>query len=216
MAERREVDPERPEPAVVAAAVRELASGGLVALPTETFYGLAARADDERALARLDGLKGREGAGPLLLLVADGTMAAALARALPPAFAALAAAFWPGPLTLVLPARAGLPAAVRGPTGGVGLRVPGLALPRAIARGLGGAITGTSANRHGVPPATTAAAVAAAFPEGLALVLDGGACPGGAPSTLLDLTGPRPRLLREGRIAAAALRPYLGGFDGAL
>ena len=121
--------------------------------------------------------------------------------------AALADAFWPGPLTLVLPLRDALPAC---PGGTLAIRVPDAPWVRRLSAACGHPLTGTSAIRAVAPPATTGDAVGAQFPSGIGLVVDGGSSPGGAPSTLLDLTGPSPRLLREGRIGRRVLQERLG------
>jgi L-threonylcarbamoyladenylate synthase len=207
------VDPHDPAPAAVADAQRVLAAGGLVAFPTETFYGLGADPWNERAIEALYRAKGRPEHLPILLLLAGEDQATAAAAEPPPAFAVLARRFWPGPLTLVVAARASLPARVTSGTGTIGLRVPPAAVPRAIARALGRPITGTSANLSGTPPARLAAEVAAAFPEpasALDLLIDGGPTPGGAPSTVVDLTSAAPRLVRAGAIAFEAVRAALG------
>ena len=146
---------------------------------------------------------------PVLLLAADIAQVEGVSVDPPPAFSVLAAAFWPGPLTLVLPAAPGLSVEITGGRGTVGVRVPGLALPRRLAAALGRPVTGVSANLHRRTPPRTAAEVAAFFGDGVDVVLDGGPTPGGAPSTLVDLSGPRPRVLRQGIIPLAALRNFL-------
>jgi tRNA threonylcarbamoyl adenosine modification protein (Sua5/YciO/YrdC/YwlC family) len=197
--------------------VAVLRRGGVLGLPTETFYGLAVDAFDVHAVSRLDRLKGRPEHSPVLLLVADLDQVRQVARELPRAFGALSQRFWPGPLTLVVPAADRLPEGITGGTGTVGLRVPGHSLPRRLAAALGHPITGVSANRHGEPPCRTAGEVAEVFGEGLDLILDGGPTSGGAPSTVVDLTGPEPRVLRAGAIpstALDALLPDLGRAGG--
>jgi L-threonylcarbamoyladenylate synthase len=203
------VDPALPRAERVERAARTIAEGEVVALPTETFYGLAVDPFQPRALHRLNELKGKAPDSPALLLLADVEQARQVAGPLPGPFASLAASFWPGPLTLVVPACDRLPPEVSGGRGTVGVRVPGLALPRRLAAALGRPITGVSANLHGEAPARTAAEVARVFPRGLGLLLDGGPAPGGAASTILDLTGPVPRLVRAGAIPVASLRPFL-------
>jgi len=192
------VDPQSPAPAVLALAVDLLRSGGVVAFPTETFYGLGADPRSEEGLEALWNVKGRPAGAPILLLLGGMEQARTAARDLPPCFDALARDFWPGPLTLVVPARDDLSARVTAGTGTVGLRVPGLALPRALARSLGGPITGTSANRSGSPPARTAEETRECLGSEIALVLDGGPAAGGAPSTVVDLCGGEVRLIRQG------------------
>ncbi len=203
------VSPSEPREDRIREAVTVLGRGGVVALPTETFYGLAADALDEDAVTRVQELKGKPPGSPALLLIADRSQVDQIAATLPERFDTLTERFWPGPLTLVVPAGDRLPAVVSGGRGTVGCRVPGLALPRRVAAGLGRPITGVSANLHGQPPCRTPAEVARAFADGLDLILDGGPTPGGAPSTVLDITGPRARVLREGAIPTAALRAFL-------
>ena len=191
------VDPVAPTRAALRAAADTLRAGGLVALPTETFYGLAAAALDSGAVRRIFELKGRPESKPLLVLVDSVAMAEAVAR-LTPAARDLMARYWPGALTLVLPALPTVPAVVTAATGTLGVRLS----PHPIARGLvallGEPVTAPSANPDGLAPPTTAAGVLAHFPDGIDLVLDGGATPGGEPSTVLDLTVDPPRILRQG------------------
>lgn len=185
-----------------------LCSGGLVALPTETFYGLAVDPRSEPAVRRLLGLKGYGKERSILLLAADREQVSSLARLdEEPGALRLAEAFWPGPLTLVLPLRRGLPAC---PGGTVAVRIPGQAAARRLAAAVGHAVTGTSANRRGQPPASTAAEVVGGLGTAVDLVLDGGRTPGGAPSTLVEPSGAHPVLLRAGRIPAGDLEDVLG------
>ncbi len=216
------VDPRRPSRESLAAAVEALRRGGVVAVPTETVYGLAVDPFLPGAVGRLNRLKGKPENAPALLLLADESQLRLVARDLDRRFYELAARFWPGPLTLVVRAAEQLPAEVSGGRGTVAVRIPGLALPRMLAEALGRPITGVSANPHGALPARTAAEVLQAFAEcgELHLVLDGGISPGSRPSTLLDLTEEVPRLLREGAVSSEALRSLLpelaeGGRGGA-
>jgi L-threonylcarbamoyladenylate synthase len=203
------ISPNEPREDRLAPAVQALAAGGVVALPTETFYGLAVDAFDAAALVRLNRLKGKEENAPVLLLVADREQAAEVAAELPPVFSTLAERFWPGPLTLVVKASAKLPDAVSSGRGTVALRVPGLALPRNLAALLGRPMSGVSANMTGQPPSRSALEVARAFPEGLDVILDGGPTTGGAPSTILDLTSSEPRVVREGLVPWSSIEPFL-------
>ncbi len=195
------------------ARIREAAAvlrrGGLVAYPTETFYGLGALATDAAAVDRLARAKGRPDGKPLPLLAAD--LAAVEEVAVVDAGARrVAARLWPGPLTLVLPARPGLPGAVTAGTGTVGIRVPGGEVARALAREAGGALVATSANPTGGPAPRRAGDLDAALRALLDLVLDAGEAPGGLASTVVAVEGGRVRLLREGPVpveaVAAALR----------
>jgi L-threonylcarbamoyladenylate synthase len=203
------IEPMNPRADRVAEAARILGRAGIVALPTETFYGLAADAFCKTALARINVLKRKPARSPILVLLADTKQVEAVAARLPARFHELAAAFWPGPLTLVVPASPDVPDEVTGGTGTVAVRVAGLALPRHLARELGRPITGPSANRHAEPPCRTAGDVAQAFGDELDGILDGGSTIAGAPSTIVDLCGARPRVLREGLLPTSSLAPFL-------
>jgi L-threonylcarbamoyladenylate synthase len=195
-------------------AVAHLRGGGLIAYPTETVYGLGSRAQgpDVRAVARL---KGRRPDKPFLLLVADRAMAEAQGLAFTESATALARAFWPGPLTLVLPGGDGrLPDVLRGPEGGIAVRWTSHRGMATLVRALGEPVTSTSANLPGSPPAPGAAAIirdfAPAVEAGTLLVLDGGVLGNSPPSTLVDCTQPTPRLIREGALTLAELRRAAG------
>lgn len=203
------VSPDEPRSDRLRAAVETIRAGGIVAIPTETFYGLATDAFRPDALVRLNRIKGKADDAPILLLLADRGQVELVARDLPPAFSSLAERFWPGPLTMVVRASADVPEEISGGRGTVGIRVPGLALPRLIAAELGRPVTGVSANHHGTPPCRAAEEVLRSLPDGVDLVVDGGPCPGGAPSTILDLSSGRPRILRQGIVPVSALEPFL-------
>ncbi len=198
------VDPERPAAPTLEAAARVLRAGGLVAFPTETFYGLGANALDPAAVARVFQAKGRPADKPLLVLVDSLAMALEVVRELPARARGLIARHWPGPLTLVLPARPGLPPALTAGTGTIGVRIPGHPVARALVSAAALPITAPSANLYTAPSPRTAAEVLAALGERVDLVLDGGGTPGGPASTVLDLTGDSPRLLRPGAVPLAA------------
>ena len=203
------VDPAEPREDRLRRAAEVLRSGEVVALPTETFYGLAVDPFNPSALRRLGTLKGKPEGSPVLLLLASTVQLDLVAGRLPETFLKLTETFWPGPLTLVVRASEELPAEVSGGRGTVGVRVPGLGLPRRLAAQLGRPVTGVSANLHGESPCRTALAVVRAFEAGVALVLDGGPAPGGAPSTVLDLSGPEPRVIRAGAVSIASLLPFV-------
>ena len=215
------IDPDQPSRAALDAAAAALERGGVVALPTETFYGLAADPWNEAAVETVYEAKGRGADMPLLLLLSDRSQASLAARELPALFEPLARRFWPGPLTLVVPAREDLPRALTAGRGTIGLRVPGLALPRLLAGELRRPLTGTSANRSGTLPARTAEELAASLGDGwalLSLILDGGPSAGGLPSTVVDLTEGSLRLIRPGavpfeavQLAASPREPAGGG-----
>ncbi|HEX6104098.1 MAG TPA: L-threonylcarbamoyladenylate synthase [Gemmatimonadales bacterium] len=191
-----------------------LGRGGLIAYPTETVYGLGSE-PTEPALAALARLKGRAPDKPFLLLVSSRAMAEQWGLVFSPSARVLSAAFWPGPLTLVLRGGEGkLPDQLRGSEGGIAVRHtshPGVA--RLVAA-IGRPLTSTSANRPGEPPAPGADRLADMFraeiDQGLLLVLDGGVLGNVPPSTLVDCTGPTPRLIREGAIPRAELREAAG------
>jgi len=187
-----------------------LRSGGIVALPTETFYGLAADADSAPAVRDVLSLKGYERARPVLVLAGSGQQVEQLCPWGRIAGAAdLAAAFWPGPLTLILPLGPGRTlAACPGRT--VAIRVPAHPVPRRLAQAFGGFLTGTSANRAGAPAARSAAEVERFFPRGLELILDGGPSTGEEPSTLVDLSSGAPSLVRSGAVSADDVAAILG------
>jgi L-threonylcarbamoyladenylate synthase len=188
---------------------RVLHSGGVLALPTETFYALAVNPFDEGALARLFSLKERPAGKPVLVLVGDPAMLPQVAGEVPAAGARLLARFWPGPLTLILPAREGLPELLTGGSGTIGVRVPRQAVTCRLLASLGFPVTGTSANRSGAAPLVGAAAVAREFGDRVDLILDAGPCPGGLPSTIVDVTSIPPRLVRAGAVPLAELRTIL-------
>jgi L-threonylcarbamoyladenylate synthase len=190
----------------IAAAAAVLRRGGLVAYPTETLYGLGALAADGAAVARLVSAKGRAEGKPLPLLAGELAQVEAVAR-LGPLARRLAAAFWPGPLTLVVPAAAGLHPALGGGT--VGIRLTSHPVAAALARASGGALVATSANLAGGAPVARAEELDPRLVARLDLVLDGGPAPGGPPSTVVAVEGERLTLLRAGAIpfqAVEALR----------
>jgi len=200
-------------PAEVAAAlpavVTHLARRGLIAYPTETVYGFGS-VTATAAVERLAALKGREPGKPFLVLVADRRMLEGIGLRLTDAAERFASAFWPGPLTLVLPGGEGrLPDALRGPEGGVAVRWTSHPGAAQLIETLGSPITSTSANRPGQPSLMEAPAIertfAPAVAEGTLLVLDAGRLPDSPPSTLIDCTGSAPRLVREGAIARGRL-----------
>ena len=190
---------ERPDPAAIAAAVAVLRDGGVVAFPTDTLYGLAVDPRDAQAVERLFALKARD-RNVAVPLVASDLEQAALAGELGARERRVADAFWPGPLSVVIPAR---PAIARGLLGGgstVAIRVPSHAVARELAAAFGFCVTATSANAAGQPPAASADAVAVALPD-VDLLLDGGNVPGGAPSTIVAFDTDGPVLLRAGVVA---------------
>lgn len=185
--------------AAVGSAVEALAGGLIVAVPTDTVYGLAVDPFLPGATNRVFRAKRRPREAQLPVLVAGRDQALGLASAVPPAAAALMDRFWPGALTVVLARQPGLAADLGDDDATVGVRCPDHELVRALCAKAGPLAT-TSANRHGESTPETAQEVHALFGDEVAVVLDGGRC-AGAPSTVVDCTGPAPRLLRQGRIS---------------
>ena len=177
--------------------MRALQRGEVVAFPTETYYGLGVPALDAAAVDRLVRMKARDPDKPIPVLVADRTMLERIAR-VPPEAEPWIQRYWPGPLTLVLPAAAGLPPPLCSAAGEIGVRISSHPLARELVERLGAPITATSANRAGEPPARTAAQVRAAFSD--RLVLDGGETAGGPPSTVVRIYQGRAIVLRQGAV----------------
>lgn len=191
-----------------------LAAGELVAFPTETVYGLGARADDDAAVRRIFAAKGRPADHPLIVHVAEPAQVHAFAADWPPLAQKLAEAFWPGPLTLIVPRRPDVAAVAAGGQDSIGLRLPGHPVAQALLRaahqqGVPG-VAAPSANRFGRVSATSAAHVVQEFGTDL-VVLDGGECPGGIESAIVDCCGGRATLLRPGLLPRARLEALLGG-----
>ena len=188
------------DPGLIVRACVLLRAGGVVAYPTDTFYGLAADPRNPGAVARLFAIKGRAAGQAIPLIAADEAQAMAAAqfdgRSL-----RLARAFWPGPLSLVLPATGVITMDAKASDGTIAVRVPASDAARAIAHAFGFCITATSANLSGEPPSTSAAHVSTVLGGVVDLVLDGGEAPGGEPSTLVDAREETPRLVRAGAVA---------------
>ncbi|MFI4898791.1 MAG: L-threonylcarbamoyladenylate synthase [Phycisphaerales bacterium JB059] len=198
------------DPETIRACVERLRAGGLVAFPTETVYGLGAIATDEDAVRRVFALKGRPSRNPLIVHVDGEETARRYVRHWPEEAHRLAAAFWPGPLTLVLPRSGVTPDVVTGGGETVGVRCPDHPLTLALLEALGEGLVGPSANASGGVSPTTAEHVRDAFGEDEVLTLDGGACRAGIESTVLDLTTRPARVLRPGVIGRAQLAGVLG------
>ena len=189
---------------------RVLGESGLIALPTESFYGLAVAPFDERALAKLWQVKGRSEGKPILVLIGDRDQLEPFVRSIPPAATVLMNAFWPGPLTIVFSAAVGLSDAVTAGTGSVGIRLsacqPLIHLLRRV-----GPVTGTSANRESTPPPSTAEEVQHSLGDALDLIVDAGPTPGGQPSSVIDVRGPI-RIVRDGGIERGAIAAQLAAY----
>jgi L-threonylcarbamoyladenylate synthase len=197
---RLRVDPKHVTAAVLMPAISALRSGGVVAFPTETFYGLAVDPRLTFAVTKLFELKGRLPDRPIPLIAASMQQVIECVGTITPLAKRLAVRGWPGPLTLIIPASAELSADIHLSTGRVAVRVPDDSIARALASQAGHAITSTSANRSGKAPASTADSVVAAFGEEIDVLIDAGPTPGGLPSTIVDATGSNPVLVRAGAI----------------
>lgn len=195
--------------AAIAHAAQLLQQGGLVAFPTETVYGLGADAMNATAVARIFAAKGRPADHPLIVHIAAAAQLSAWAETIPAAAYALAEAFWPGPLALVLHKKASVPYAVTGGQETVGLRVPNHPVALQLLQQFGGGIAAPSANRFCRISPTLAAHVEEELGAAVDLILDGGACQVGVESTIVDLSGLQPRLLRPGQISVEAINAVL-------
>jgi L-threonylcarbamoyladenylate synthase len=204
------VDPAAPDSAAIARAAAVLRAGGLVAFPTETVYGLGADALSAAAVRAIFAAKGRPAFNPLIVHVPDTAAARELVASWPELAARAAAEFWPGPLTLVLPKRAVVPDEVTAGLDTVGVRVPSHPVALALLREAAVPIAAPSANLFTRLSPTTAAHVIAALNGLVDVVIDGGATPFGIESTVLDLSGPQPELLRPGIIGIHELEPVVG------
>jgi L-threonylcarbamoyladenylate synthase len=194
----------------IAEAVAALRQGGLVAMPTETVYGLAADARNPDAVRRIFALKGRPADHPVIVHLPVAAELPDWVAQVPPAAQQLIAAFWPGPLTLVLKKAPGVDPVITGGQDTVGVRMPSHPVAQALLRAFGGAVAAPSANRFGRISPTRAEHVKAEFPDTALLVLDGGPSDVGLESTIVDLSSGAPRLLRPGSISASAIAALIG------
>jgi L-threonylcarbamoyladenylate synthase len=203
------VDPESPASDVMALAAAVIGRGGLVALPTDTLYGLAVNPFDAVAVHRLFQAKGRAAAQAIPLIAANQTQVVAALGELSRQAAALAQRFWPGPLTLLVTAPGSLAGAVAAGTGRVGIRVPAHSTACALCLACDSPLTATSANLSGEPASNDPDIVARTMLDRIDLLLDGGLTAGGRPSTIVDVTGPAPVLIRAGAIEWEEVRAWL-------
>lgn len=207
------VDPAAPDAAALQRAGACLRAGGLVAFPTETVYGLGAHALDAAAVRRIFEAKGRPASDPLIVHIAALDQLHRLVRAVPPAARQLAHAFWPGPLTLVLPRTSAVPDAVTAGLETVGIRIPSHPVARALLREAAIPVAAPSANLFSRPSPTRAAHVRDDLDGRIELIVDGGATTMGVESTVLDLSGDVPRVLRPGGVTVEQLRDLIGEVD---
>jgi tRNA threonylcarbamoyl adenosine modification protein (Sua5/YciO/YrdC/YwlC family) len=200
-----------PEASLVTYAAEKIHAGEVLAVPTDTFYGLAVDPFNLHAVDRVYEIKTRSRHKPLSLLIESVDQAADLAWPVPEIFYLLARRFWPGPLTIIVKADPKLPLKVTANTGNVALRVPAAEIPLAIIRSSGLPITATSANLHGEVECSTAIQVRDQLGDCLSIIVDGGQVPGVMPSTIVDLTGDGSwRLLRQGAIPEEQIVELLG------
>lgn len=204
------VDPVAPDPEALRPAVEALRQGRLVAFPTETVYGLGAHAMDPAAVGRIYAAKGRPGNNPLIVHLASTEAARRMAAEWTAAAASLAQAFWPGPLTLVVPRAPGLPDAVTAGLSTVGLRVPAHPVAHALLAAAGIPVAAPSANRSTQLSPTTAEHVLRGLGDRVDVVVDGGACPVGIESTVVSVATPVPTILRPGSITQEQIADVLG------
>ena len=181
-------------------ALAVLEKGGLVIIPTETFYGIACDARSTEAVNRLIRIKGREEGKPIPLIAGSTEVARKSASSLPEVYKVLAREFWPGALTMVLPSADGFPAPITAGTRTIGIRIPGPSFALDLAKAFQGPVTATSANTAGQPPARMVEEIDQSLIQSVDLVIDGGKTPGGEPSTVLDLTVDPPEILRPGAL----------------
>jgi L-threonylcarbamoyladenylate synthase len=186
-----------------------LLDDGVMAYPTETFYGLGAVCFSEKGVRRIYRLKKRDAAKPLSLIVSDLDMVSEIAAQPPPVFLRLAGEFWPGPLTLVLKAAPSFPKESAGPGGTIAVRIPPMAWLRRLVHEIGSPITATSANVSGKKEISDPEDVIREFEGKVDVIVNGGKTPGGLASTIVDLTGNVPKILREGAVPHRALQPFL-------
>ena len=199
------------DPLALASAVEVLRRGGIVAYPTDTLFGLGVDALNEAAVERIFEVKGRPQGMPLPLIIGESEQLEMVADTVTECAWKFASAFWPGGLTLVVPVGTNVPALVTARGWKVAVRLPDHPIPRELARQLGRPITGTSANRSGGPDPSTAESVQNQFHNTIDMILRGGSAPAGRSSTVLDITGNQPKVLRHGAVSVEQLERIYGG-----
>lgn len=204
-----QVNPQHPEPEKIDEAVALLKHGGVVAFPTETFYGLGADARNEAAVGKIFDIKGRDFKNPILVVIGDPDHLNAFAQEVPAEARRLMGRFWPGPLTIVFRASAPVPPMLTAGTAKIGIRLTSHPVARELARKLGGPLTATSANLSGAPECSSAADVLVQLEGRVDGVIDGGETPGGKGSTIVDATVSPVKVLREGVIPSSLIQDIL-------
>lgn len=201
-----QIDPAAPSEEHILTAVKTLRFGGVVAYPTETFYGLGVDALNREAVKKIFAAKKRQESQPLLILIPDRSFLPQYARKIPPAAEKLMDCFWPGPLTLVFPATLHLPPELCAGTGTIAIRISPHPVARALVQTFTSAVTSTSANISGQPSPTTAEEVHRQLGESVDLIIDAGRTAGGKPSTIVDATSTRLRVIRKGAVTAEEMQ----------
>jgi len=199
------IDPQEPDEALVRTAAAILRNGGIIAYPTETFYGLGADSENEYAIEKIFAAKGRAFNKPLSLIIGQTSDIARFIKTIPDAGRKLMDTFWPGGLTLVFEASQNVSHRLTAETGKIGIRLSSNSIAAALAKMIGGAITATSANLAGKDECTTAREVTDALADRVDAVIDGGRTPGGEGSTIVDVTIDPPVVIREGIILSSAI-----------
>jgi L-threonylcarbamoyladenylate synthase len=207
------VDPHTPDDRSLILAAEVVKAGGVLVYPTETLYGIGANAWDAQAIRKVDILKQRPDQKPSLVLVESHERMLTLVASVNAKAEKLIAEFWPGPLTLVFPASKAVPLALSKGSGTVGIRIPSSVLCRRLLQLAGCPISSSSANRPGEPPGTTIQQISASFPTGVDLYLDAGKIAGNLSSTVVDVSGPTPRIIRQGAITLERLQSVIPGIQ---
>lgn len=209
MPEILKVDANNSEEIILSRAAKILAEGGVIAYPTETFYGLGADATNEKAIRKIYAVKGRNFSSPISVIIEQTENLTSLVSEVPACAFELMQSFWPGPLTIVFKASAGVSSLLTAGTGKIGVRISSHAGARLIAQKLGHPLTATSANLSGAPECSTATAVANQIGNQIEAIVDLGKTAGGKGSTIIDVTVNPPQILREGVISSLLIGKYL-------
>lgn len=203
------VDPEKPEQSIISAAVQIFREGGIIAYPTETFYGLGADGLNDQAVEKIFSIKGRDRKIPISVIIGEMNDLKCLVRDIPECASRLIDAFWPGALTLIFRASENIPPFLSSGSGKIGIRISSNPVAIALAKALCHPITSTSANISGAKECTSAGEVLTRIGEKIDAVIDGGHTPGGLGSTIVDITDQPPVILREGAIPCSLILPVL-------
>ncbi len=209
MPETIKIDPGDPDPRSIEKVLAVLKAGGVIAYPTETFYGLGADAKNEKAVDRIFSVKGRDFKKPIPVIIGPGQDLASLVSEIPQPALSLMKRFWPGPLTILFRAAPSINSRLTGGTGKIGIRLSSHPVAVGLAEAVRGPITATSANLSGQDECITADEVLASLGEKIDLVVDGGLSPGGKGSTIVDITVDPVRIIREGVIPEALIQGTL-------